>query len=148
MPRGSPDFTDRIYQEHCRYDNVIDLLPLAVMPVWPAWQNVVTYNGAGSFGYLWLTSSDPCLYCRVTLDGVVIFLMHAANLVDLGLWSTQSCWPKMGVSRYDAIDDKYRLFYDEQWAMVFNTSLVIDVSYEIAHAGNGGGMVWYKVLHP
>lgn len=148
MPRGSPDHTGRIFQEHCRYDNVRTVQGLAVMPVWPVFQNVVTYDGAGCFGYMWLTSTDPFLYCRVTLDGVVIFYMHAANLVDLGLWSTQACWPKMGVTRYDAINNRYRMFYDEQWSMIFNTSLRIDLAYEIAHAGNGGGMFYYKVLHP
>ena len=143
---GAPDWTDRIYQEHGRYKNVRYMDAWGAVPVLPAWKTIINYNGVGCFGYLWGISDDPYMYTHVTLDDVVIYYMHAANLQYLGLWGYQSAWGKMGVTKWDAVNDYYAFFYDERWDLYFKKNFTVKLAYDLGHAGNGAVNVWYKTL--
>jgi len=148
MPRGSPDHTDRVHQEHCRYDNVRLISAWAAVPTLPVWREVINVDAPGMFGYLWCHSDNPYMYCRVTLDGVHIFMMHPWNVRVIGGYGYSNHWNKMGVGRWDEIDDDYNFIYDEEWAMVFNKNITVELAYELGQAGNGSCLIWYKLLHP
>jgi hypothetical protein len=144
MPRGSPDFTDRTELQYMHFTDIIDYSPLIAMPAAGTWYTIVDTDMEGVFGRIRVGSTDPYLYLRIKIDDAYTFDMHAANLLTIGCYGINSGFNKYGVTRYDAISNHYDFFYDEHFGLWIKSHLTVQLSYEVAHAGDGSWHLFYK----
>lgn len=146
MPKGAPDWVQLADPSFQRYRSYSYTRPWGVVADFPDWSTVLDKDMTGAFGYLWATANDPFMVIRVTIDDVAIFNFTAGNLKAIGLWGVSNPWDKMGVVRWDEVDDRYIIFYDEKWGMYIQDNLKIELQYTIPGAGSGSCRVYWKEL--
>jgi len=144
MARGSPDHTDRTELQYMHYTDRVVYSPMILMTVWPAWTNIINEDIEGVFGRIRIGSDDPFLYLRITIDGVIVFDMHAANIYTIDNYGVNAGFNKVVCTRYDAISDHYDFVYDEEWGLWIKENITVELTYEVAHAGDGSYHLFYK----
>ena len=144
MPRGSPDFTDRVESHYMHYTDIVDYSGLIDMPTAGEWYTIVDKDMEGLFGRIRVASDNPLLYLQVKIDDAYVFNMHAANLLTIGCYGINSGFDKYGVTRYDAINDRYDFFYDEHFGLWVKSHLTVQLTYELGQSGKGAWHLFYK----
>lgn len=146
MPRGAPDWTQLVESSFAHYiDKKVDFNYVAV-GTYPAPTEVVNVDIKGVFGYFWLYGNGAHIRPRLVIDGTVVFYQSCYLLRSVGLAGNRNAWQKFSVTRYDAINNIFAMYYDENWGLAIHSNLTIDLGYTAGFAGNAYMNIHYKEI--
>ncbi len=144
MGRGSRDWTQLVESGFAHYlDKKVEPVYAAV-GTYPTPTEIVNVDIKGVFGYFWLYGNDPHIRPRLVIDGTVVFFQSCYLLRSVGLAGMRNAWQKFSVTRYDAVNNIYAMYYDEAWGLAIHSNLTIDLGYTGGFSGNGYINIHYK----
>lgn len=148
MPHGSPDHTILAEQSFAHYTDRVIRQPVVAVSVMPAWDPVLNVNIRGVWGYFWAWSDSIVFQPRITIDGVVVFMMTMNQLRGGGFWGYSQPWDKFGCTMFNNVagDLSFGMFYDEKWGLYIHSNLTIEVQRAGALGTQASWGIYYKEL--
>lgn len=148
MARGSPDWTVLNEQSFAHYtDRVVRQATIAVSAA-PAWDEVLNTDIRGVWGYMWAWSDSLVFRPRITIDGVIVFMLTINELRGGGFWGYSQPWNKFGCTMFNNVagDLNFGMFYDERWGLYIHKNLTIEVQRAAALGTQASWGIYYKEL--
>ena len=148
MARGSPDWTVLNEQSFAHYtDRVIRQAGVAVSAT-PAWDEALNVDIRGVWGYMWAWSDSLAFRPRITIDGVIVFMLTMNELRGGGFWGYSQPWEKFGCTMYNNVagDLSFGMFYDEKWGLYIHKNITIEVQRAAPLGTQASWGIYYKEL--
>ena len=126
MPHGAPDHTRLSDDAHSHYQYTYISgggIPVPSL----ARYDLVDIDMVGIFGIAFLLSDNKGTYLRMEVDGRQIFELAASDVFkDIGL-GKGGLHGVIGSSMYDEVNDKYSLWYNNDWRIYVHNHLLVEV---------------------
>ena len=148
MARGSPDWTVLNEQSFAHYTDRIIRQGVIAVSAMPVWDEVLNTDIRGVWGYMWAWSDSIVFRPRITIDGVIVFMMTINELRGGGFWGYSQPWNKFGCTMFNNVagDLSFGMFYDEQWGLYIHQNLTIEVQRNGALGATASWGIYYKEL--
>jgi len=146
--RGAPDHTILVEQNFAHYKDVVTRQAAIAVSAAPAWDTVINVSIRGVWGYMWAWSDSRVFRPRITIDGVIVFLMSINEMKGGGFWGYSQPWRKFGCTMYNNVagDLNFGMFYDEQWGVYIHKTLKVEVQRAAPLGTQASWGVYYKEL--
>jgi len=148
LKRGAPDHTVLVEQNFAHYLDKIVLRTSDDIETSPLWTEALNVDIRGVWGYMWGWANAFDFQTRITIDGVVIFIMTVLQLKGGGFWGYSNPWAKFGVSRYSDVagDKNFAMFYDEQWGLYIHKNITIEIRWSGGMGTLASWGIYFKEL--
>jgi len=148
MARGSPDWTVLSEQSFAHYTDRVERQAAIAVSATPVWDEVLNVDIRGVWGYMWAWSDSRVFRPRITIDGVIVFMMTINELAGGGFWGYSQPWKKFGCTMFNNVagDLNFGMFYDEQWGLYIHENLTIEVQRAGALGTQASWGIYYKEL--
>jgi len=148
VTRGAPDHTVLVEGNFAHYKDVVTRQAVIAVSAAPAWDTVIDVEIRGVWGYMWVWSDSIVFRPRITIDGVIVFLMTINELKGGGFWGPETSWGKFGCTQFSNVagDLSFAMYYDEQWGLYIHQSLKIEVQRNGALGTQASWGIYYKEL--
>ena len=148
MARGSPDWTVLNEQSFAHYTDRIIRRGVGAVSAAPVWDEVLNTDIRGVWGYMWAWSDSIVFRPRITIDGVIVFMLTMNELRGGGFWGYSQPWGKFGCTMFNNVagDLSFGMFYDERWGLYIHKNLTIEVQRAGALGTQASWGIYYKEL--
>ena len=148
MAHGAPDHTRLTESGFAHYVDKVVLRNSAALCVAPAWEEALNVDIQGVWGYMWGWCDTHQFQVRITIDGVVIFIMTINQMHGGGFWGSNSPWDKFGCTKFSEVagDLSFGMFYDEKWGLYIHSNITIEIRRAAAMGNLASWGIYYKEL--
>ena len=146
--RGAPDHTILVEANFAHYKDVVTRQVTTPVSASPAWDTVLDVAIRGVWGYMWAWTDSRVFRPRITIDGVIVFLMTINELKGGGFWGPGNTWGKFGCTQFNDVagDLQFCMYYDEKWGLYIHKTLKIEVQRAGALGTQASWGIYYKEL--
>jgi len=148
MARGSPDWTVLNEQSFAHYTDRVIRQAGTPVSAFPAWDEALNVDIRGVWGYMWAWSDSLAFRPRITIDGVIVFMLTINELRGGGFWGYSQPWEKFGCTMFNNVagDLSFGMFYDEKWGLYIHKNLTIEVQRSAPLGTQASWGIYYKEL--